>query len=93
MMINLDLIGFYLTYYFILQVLWKDNFLPNSIDSLADKLPVTLSEYVKDLAGCKFCMSWWVAVLSVTPIVIYFNEPYYFLWAVYVTAINAHMKK
>lgn len=89
-MINTDLIGFFLIYYFALQVLWKDNGLPNFFERFGSWLN---SDLIKEAGECVFCMSFWVAVVMTITVMVATNEPMYILWAFYVTAINAQLKK
>ena len=68
--------------------------MPNKIEGFAAVIPFKIGrEFIQEVAMCRFCMSWWIAVVCALIVCIASNNPNYITWAVYATAINAQLNK
>ena len=68
--------------------------MPNKLEGLADKVKIEfVRDFIQEVANCRFCMSWWVAVFCALIVCVSSNNPNYIIWSVYVTAINAQLNK
>lgn len=88
-MINEHFIIFYLVWYWFMCIMYKNNFLPNKIDALGQKLN---SELIQDLGECKFCMNFWSSSVFAVCLGLYMGDYNYLMWGIYSASIAAHFK-
>lgn len=65
---NNDFIILFFLWYWLMCALYKDNFLPNKLEQLGDKIKINL---IKDLSECKFCMNTWCALIVCSSYALY----------------------
>jgi hypothetical protein len=73
---------FYLAFNWLTCILYKNNYLPNKLDST--EIPI-----IQELGECKFCMDFWISTILA---VIYFSYALDFnilLWGVFCSSITS----
>jgi hypothetical protein len=88
-------IVFYLVWYWVMCILYKNNYLPNKLETLGNKIGYKnlIGWFLIEVSECKFCMDFWTATLLGVVNFAYFNNYYYLFVGVFCSSISAHFRK
>ena len=95
MILNEGFIVFYLVWYFCMQILYKENWLPNKIDSVAHVFNINsfFGGLLLELSECKFCQNFWTSTIAAIIAASYYMDYKYLFWGVFCASIAAHFKE
>jgi hypothetical protein len=82
---------FYLVFVWVCNILFKDNLLPNRLETISQKLKNDW--FFIGVSECLFCMRWWIAFCMAAWYSLYMYDYQYLFWAIYCSSISSIINK
>ena len=87
---SVDFLYFYLGMFWVMSILYKDNWLHNKIEALAN---ATNSGFLWELGQCKFCLDNWFGSFAAICTALYLWDWKVLFWGIFFATISAHFRK
>lgn len=85
-----DFILFYLFMFWLMSILYKDNFLHNKLEAVSNTLK---SSFIFELSQCKFCLDNWIGTFAAICLSIILWDWSILFWGILFASISAHFRK